>query len=161
MSNTNEKSGSLSPTEVAQIELELAQTREDEFDALDLEWKRERDKMAASPVSTPSLDMVGQSPSSLAEEYEQRRTVHRFKESMVQSRWSSARDSVRADGTTLSDEFRASSANVPAMKHDFALSSANENEQQVSEPTVQIERTVTREVRMRSAPRDTSHTRHR
>ncbi|GAB5451160.1 MAG: hypothetical protein Hals2KO_14880 [Halioglobus sp.] len=161
MSDTNDKSVSLSPTDVAQIEIELAQTREAEFDALDLEWKRERDKIAASPVSTPRLDMIGQSPSSLAEEYEQRRTVHRFKESMVENRWSSARDSVRADGTTLSDAFRDTSANVPAMKHDFAASNANENEQQDAERTVNVERTVTREVNTRTAPRDTSHTRHR
>tara|TARA_R110002049_G_scaffold285233_1_gene466044 strand:+ start:14442 stop:14927 length:486 start_codon:yes stop_codon:yes gene_type:complete len=161
MSDTGTKPGSLSPTEVAQIEIELGQTRDAEFDALDQEWKRERDKIAASPASTPRLDMVGQSPSSLAEEYDQRRTVHRFKESMVENRWSSARDSVRADGTTLSDAFRDTSANIPAVKHDFAASSANENEQQETERTVHVERTLTREVNTRTAPRDTSQARHR
>jgi len=159
--STDTKSGSLSPTEVAQIEIELGQTRDAEFDTLDLEWKRERDKIAASPASTPGLDMFSQSPSSLAEEYEQRRTVHRFKECMVENRWSSARDSVRADGTTLSDAFRDTSTNIPAMNYEFAASSANENEQQKSERTVHVERTVTREASTRSAPRDTSHTRHR
>lgn len=104
----NDNARGLTPVplnETAQTEIELREAEDREMDALERQWKTQRDSIALKPAQEPHFDMGGVSVRNIQQEYTEKRAQHEHRADEIANRFSALRESVREVGTTLSGEF--------------------------------------------------------
>ena len=126
--------------DTASQEMYLRDRFSEEHDAIDDKYREETAKLSGAPINTPSLGLGSDDPDTIHQKYEDMTTQwSRDRERLAEFEDYST-DRVRSEGTTLSNEFEASSTQI-GMPHETEIANDEVAPEQAS-PQFEFERSA-------------------